>query len=372
MINLFEPQVGDSELAAVAEVFCSKWLGTGKRVEEFEQAFGRYIGRPAEELVAVTSCTEGLFQAVDALGLGPGDEVILPTISFIGAAHAVRDSGARVVLCDVDSVTLNPTVSQVERVVTDATKAVLVLHFGGAPGATAEIAEFAWHRSLRLVEDAAVGLGSSAVDRACGTLGDIGVWSFDAMKVLTTVDGGMVWCRDRDHAERIRKSVRLGLGASGFNQRRTSPRWWQIEPEAVGRRGAMNSVAAAMGMVQLGRLQEFLLRREEIAATYDAALAPLPWVSVPTWPKGAARTFYWIQLPEPAMRDRLARHLLEHGVYSTYKYWPLHQTQMYRCSGSFPGADRAAKSTLLLPLHQGLSGADVEQVLSAVRAFEAV
>src|SRR5437899_10063737 len=117
MINLFQPSAGEAELEAIRAVFASSWLGMGDRVREFERAFGEYINRPAAEVYAVSSCTEGLFHALAALDLGPGDDVILPTVSFIGAAHAVRSTGARVVLCDVDAGTLNPTVEQIERAV---------------------------------------------------------------------------------------------------------------------------------------------------------------------------------------------------------------------------------------------------------------
>jgi aminotransferase len=370
MINLFEPHVGYEELAAIEEVFASRWLGMGDRVGEFETAFAEYVGCPPNQLLAVTSCTEGLFHAIDSLDLGPGDEVILPTVSFIGAAHAVRNTGATVVLCDVDPQTLNPTPEHVERAIGQATRAVLILHYGGAPGAAGEISDLARERSLMLIEDAAVGLGSKAGGRACGLLGEIGVWSFDAMKVLTTGDGGMVWCRDAECAARIRRSVKLGLGVTGFQQRGNSRHWWQIDPHSCGRRGAMNSVSAAMGIVQLGKLDRFLRRRDEIALNYDLALRRIPWLEIPAWPSAdAARAFYWIQT-QPETRDRLAAHLLSRDVYTTYKYWPLHRTHMYASDHQFPGADQAAASTLLLPLHQGLTDADVGRVIQAVREFD--
>lgn len=369
MINLFQPSAGDAELAAVRGVFASNWLGTGERVARFERAFGEYIGRPPEEMLAISSCTEGLFQAVAALGLGPGDEVVLPTVSFVGAAHAVRSAGATVVLCDVDPVTLNPTAACVEAALTPATRAVLILHYGGEPGAVAEIAALAEHRSLALVEDAAIGLGSFVGERACGTFGDVGVWSFDSMKMLTTGDGGMVWCRARPVADRIHAGIRLGAAASGFDRRLGSKRWWEVDPRAVGRRGTMNDVAGAMGLVQLARLPEFLRRREEVAAAYDEALRDLSWIITPraSAPR-AARAFYWVQTPA-GVRDDLAAHLLKRDVYTTFRYWPLHRTRMYGSDRAFPEADRAAASTLLLPLHQGLSDSEVESVVAAIGSF---
>jgi len=246
LINLFQPHVGDSELAALKGVFSSNWLGAGDRVAQFEREFGAYVGRPAAEMLAVSSCSEGLFHTVTALGIGPKDDVVLPTVSFIGAAHAVRSSGADVVLCDVDPRTLNPTVEHVERALTPATKAVLLLHYGGDPGDVARIAEMAKQKSLWLIEDAAVGLGSVTAGRACGTFGDVGVWSFDSMKVLTTGDGGMIWCPSQATAERIRASVRLGVRVPGFARRVESSRWWEVDPPSIGRRATMNDIAAAM------------------------------------------------------------------------------------------------------------------------------
>lgn len=369
MINLFEPNVGEAELSAVEDVFTSHWLGAGECVDQFESAFGDHLGLPAEELVAVTSCTEGLFQVLATLDLGPGDEVVLPTVSFIGAAHAVAGTGATCVLTDVDPATLNPTLEQIEGAITPATRAILPLHFGGLPGQVAEIAALARERSISLVEDAAVGLGSVAGKHACGTLGDAGVWSFDAMKLLTTGDGGMVWSRDRDLVDRVRRSVKLGLGPTGFRQRDLSQRWWEIDPMAAGRRGAMNSIAAAIGLAQLKKLPRSLQRRDEIAVAYDRALGPLHWLTLQHWPATAARSFYWIQV-DPGVRDRLAAHMLTSGVYTTYKYWPLHRTRLYESPSAFPGADRAAATTLLLPMHQGLDDDDVAWVIAAIESFE--
>ena len=370
MINLFQPNVGERELAAIREVFVSNWLGNGPRAQEFERAFGNHLGRPPSELVAVSSCTEGLFQVVAAMGLGPGDEVIVPSVSFVGGAHAVRSSGARVVPCDVNPRTMNPTVEDVERAITRATKALLVLHYGGVPGAVAELADLAEARSLLLIEDAACGLGSSVGGRACGTIGHVGVWSFDAAKVLTTGDGGMIWCRSAELAERLRSIIRLGVSSSGFARRSGSGRWWEIDPLATGRRATMNDVAAAMGLVQIGRLAEFLQRRREVATRYNVALADLEWLTLPPQHSPEiADTFYWVQA-DPGTRDRLAVHMLDNGIYTNFRYWPIHRMKLYRSRWDLPGADRAADSTLLIPVHHGLSDEQVERVVESILAFD--
>jgi dTDP-4-amino-4,6-dideoxygalactose transaminase len=369
MINLFEPSVGDDELAALVDVFASHWLGNGERTLEFERAFGIYLGRPATEITAVSSCTEGLFQIVTALGLGPGDDVVIPSISFIGAAHAVRSSGAHVVPCDVDPRTLNPSLEHVAQAITPATKAIVILHYGGAPGAVVELADLAEERSLLLVEDAACALGSSVGGRSCGTFGHVGVWSFDAAKVLTTGEGGMIWSRNEDLVERLRSAIRLGVSSSGFDRRGNSGRWWEINPSEVGRRATMNDIAAAIGLVQIDRLEVFLRRRRKVATTYSAALADQNWLQVPPHhPAEVADTFYWLRL-DPKNRDRLAVHLLDRGIYTNFRYWPLHRMTMYRSEVELHGADEAADSTLLIPVHQSLSDADVEHVINSVIDF---
>ena len=370
MINVFQPCVGPAELEAVREAFESNWLGAGPRVAEFERQFAKLIDVPSDEVVSTSCCTEGLFQALAALELRPDDEVVIPTISFIGAAHAVRASGARIVLCDVDAQTLNPTVDDVARVLTQRTKAIVILHFGGRAGKAAEIAELASSRSLVLIEDAACAVGSSAKDQACGTFGDIGVWSFDAMKTLVTGDGGIVRAKAAEILDKIRLRTRLGIEATGHSRAAEGCKWWQVEPTEVGRRCYMNDIAAAIGLAQLKRLPSLLQRRAQIAAAYDVALSAIDWLRLPPPPQpGTAHYFYWIQLGD-GDRDALAEHLLGDGIYTTFRYWPLHRTALYRSRASFPGADAAADSTLLLPLHPGLSDVDISTVIASLRKFE--
>lgn len=373
MINVFQPCVGDTELNALIPVFNSGWLGAGTRLAEFLQGFAHHLNVSVAELQSVSTCTEGLFQAVAALGLAPGDEVLLPAVSFVGAANAILAHGARPVLCDVDRRTLNPTPEHVEAAITPRTKAIIVLHYGGHPGWIEEIAAIAYTRSLKLIEDAACAVGSSVGGRMCGTFGDIGVWSFDSMKILVTGDGGMLWTRDPAIAARIGYGTFLGLDAPGITKAATQGAWWELDPVLPGRRARMNDVSAAIGAVQLARLPNFLQRRALIAARYTEALGRLDWLLPPPPPPLGTVTswyFYWIQTT-PSIRDALAYHLREAGIYTTFRYWPLHRMRLFTCDRPFPGADIAAASTLLLPIHNNLSDADVETVISAVSAFRA-
>jgi aminotransferase len=371
LINVFQPSLGERELAAVAEVFAGNWIGRGRRADEFEAGFARHLGVEPTLVTSTNSCTEATFLAVQLAGFGPGDEVVLPTVSFVGAANAVAACGARPVFCDVDPHTLNPAVADVAAVLTPRTRAVMVLHYGGYPGEIAGIAALCAERRLLLIEDAAIAVASRVDGRACGTFGDMGVWSFDHGKIVVTVDGGMLYVRDPELASRVPKMAYLGLEQrSGFDQAmRSRTRWWDFDVSSFSRRSVTNDVLAAVGCVQLSRLPEFIKRRKEVAEGYDDALSGVDGVRCPPpLPPGHESSYYmyWIQVP-PGIRDELARDLYERGIYTTFRYPLLHRVAAYGSAAALPNAEYAAARTLLLPMHQALSDADVQRVVDAVR-----
>jgi aminotransferase len=369
MINIFQPTVGDEELAAVKAVFDSGWIGRGSRTQAFEQAFATHIGTAPEHVLAVNSCTEGLFLAMEQLNIAAGTDVVLPTVSFVGAANAIAARGGRPVFCDVDPTTLNPTASHIAAALTPRTSAVVVLHYGGAPGEIKEIADLCRVRGISLVEDAACAVASAVDGVACGTFGDIGIWSFDAMKILVTGDGGMIYCRDPAAAAHMRQLAALGMDrSSGYGQAGTGDRWWEFEVLSFSRRSIINDITAAIGCVQLRRLPAFIERRSAVAKRYDEALSELPGLLCPPpLPPGhtTSHLFYWIQL-DPRFRDPVARRLYDRGVYTTFRYLPLHRLPLYRAEVNLPGADAAASRTLCIPMHQGLDDDAVDRVTEEV------
>ncbi|MBZ3907936.1 DegT/DnrJ/EryC1/StrS aminotransferase family protein [Streptomyces griseiscabiei] len=372
MINVFQPSLGDEELAAISEVFADNWLGHGPRTRKFEEEFAGHLGVAPEQTLFINSATAGLFLATELLGLGAADDVVLPSMSFVAAANAVAASGARPVFCDVDERTLNPTAAHVQAALTPRTRAVLILHYGGYPGDVEAIAALCRERGITLIEDAACAVASRAGGRACGTFGDIAMWSFDSMKVLVTGDGGMLYVKDPELARRARQLAYHGLEqSSGFNAAKVSHRWWELNVRNYGRRVIGNDVTAAIGSVQLGRLAGFVERRRRIAETYDRLLAGADGiVPPPPLPEGheSSYYFYWVQL-DSAIRDQVAADLLDQGVYTTLRYPPLHKVPAYRAGGEIlPGTDVCSENTLLLPLHQGLDDAQARTVAAALRA----
>lgn len=371
MINLFQPNVGEEELAAVAEVFDSRWLGHGPRTKAFEAAFAEHIGVDPEQVVFINSGTAGLFLALEALDLAEGDEVVLPSLSFVAAANAIGSTGARAVFCDVDARTLNPTAEDVERALTPRTKAVIVLHYGGCPGDIVRISELCRARGIALVEDAACSPASRVDGKAVGTFGDLAMWSFDAMKVMVTGDGGMLYVRDRDQAARARRLAYHGLAQpSGFGYAKVSHRWWELDVPEIGRRVIGNDLTAAIGSVQLRRLPGLVARRKEIVDLYDRELAGLDGVlTPPPLPEGhdSSYYFYWVQM-SPEIRDEIASELYAAGIYTTFRYAPLHKVPAYQAVDQvLPASDKASGETLCLPLHPGLSDDDVRTVAAALR-----
>ncbi|MFD5463179.1 DegT/DnrJ/EryC1/StrS family aminotransferase [Kitasatospora sp. NPDC127059] len=372
MINVTQPSIGAEELAAVSAVFDSKWLGYGPRTEEFEELFAQHLGVSADNVLFLNSATSGLFLTMDLIGVGPGDEVVLPSNGFIANANCVVDAGARPVFCDIDEETLNPRVEDVLAVLTPRTKAVIVLHYGGYPGEVEKIAALCAERGVALIEDAAVSVASSAHGRRCGTFGDYGIWSFDARKVITTGDGGMLYVRDPEGARRARRLAYHGLeDRSSFTTATKSKHlWWSFEVEDIGRRLVGNDMTAAIGMVQLRRLGGFVERRRAIAQRYDRALAGVPGVRTPcAVPEGHESThyFYWLRFDSQEIRDGVSEDLLAHDIYTSWRYYPLHRVQRYGATQTvLPVTDTVSDTALLLPAHQDLLDEEVDLVAREV------
>ena len=372
MINVFQPSLGNEELKKIEEVFASNWLGKGKLVNEFENKFAGHLGTEWKNIKSTNCCTEGLFSSMKILDVKEDEEVIMPTISFVGAANAVCANKSKLVFCDVDKRTLNVTAKDIEKKITNKTKAILLLHYGGVPCDMDEIMEMAECYKIPVIEDSACSVASKYKGKSCGTMGDIGIWSFDAMKILVCGDGGALYIKDEEKADYAEKLLYFGLESKTGYSNTVDSKWWEFEISQFGHRSIMNDVTAAMALVQLERLDGFIQRRKEIHQMYNAGLADLDWLDLPLAIKEDCESsyyFYHIQV-EKGKRDLLASYLREKGIYTTFRYYPLHWVSLYgHKSEVFENAEYAANNTLCIPIHQSLKNEEVVYIIEQIRAF---
>ncbi len=367
MINVFQPMVGPDELTAVRQVFGSDWLGRGTQCGLFELEFGKHIGVEADEVLLLNCCTSALYVGLRAIGIGPGDEVIIPTIHFVATVSAVLELGAVPVLADVHRHTLNITSREIERLRTRKTVAVVLLHYGGHP-CDVKVIESICGDGIAIVEDAAGAVASRHRNKPCGTLGDMGIWSFDAMKTMTMGDGGALWLKDAEQRDRAEILAYLGLEQmSGVNALKDGQsRWWEYSVAEPSGRFTSNDILAAIGRVQLAKLPRFVERRRQVWRLYQQQLFDLSIRLPPEPPMGYDSTYYlyWIQTEE---RDDLAVHLSKAGIYTTFRYYPLNRA--FGITGDFPNADHVAETTLNLPIHPSLTDDDIDHICQSVRDY---
>ena len=352
-IRLARPDVGDAELAAIGEVLASGHLTMGPKVRELEGLVADACG--TSHAVAVSSGTAALHLAVLALGIGPGDEVVVPAYTFPATANVVELAGAKAVLADVDPDTFNLDLSRLEAALSPRTRAVLAVDLFGRP-LDWEALEATVPDGVALVEDAAGALGARYRDRPCGSLGALGCLSFHPRKIVTTGEGGAVMTNDAELAERVRSMRHHGWAPSdryddlprgGFNYR-------------------LPDVLCALGIPQLERLDELLAARERIAAGYEERLGGI--VATPSAADGDRHGWqaYVVRLDR---RDEALAGLREQGIEAQIGTYALHRLSAYGAQGAFPGADRAFERALALPFHTQLSDDDLDRVAEALARF---
>jgi len=366
MIPVFSNSLGGEELAAVKRVMESRWLGMGPECAAFEEELAEHFG--VQRLLLTNCATNGLYLALRCLDLKPEQEVIIPAIHFVACAGAVLEMGAVPVYADVDPRTLNITAREIEQKRTTKTAGIILNHYGGHPCDMDAIKDAAWR--LWLLEDAANAPASRYQNRAVGTLGDAGVWSFDSMKILSMADGGALWLWGKVAHERAWRLRNLGLDTlSGKDKAENNgERWWEFTvPEPSGRSDS-NDLLACIGRVQLRRLREFITQRHCVWDRYQVELRGVGDLTLPPEPLEGCTSSYYLYWIQTVRRDELARFLYDAGIYTTFRYYPLHYA--FETEGVFlPYAEQVAEVTLNLPIHQNLSEDDVGLIVGKVREF---
>ena len=372
------PDIGEEEIASVVQTLRGGWLTTGPRTEQFETEFAQYIGSDVRA-IAVNSATAGLHLALEAVGIGPGDEVITTPYTFTATAEVIRYLGADPVFCDVREDTLNIDPEQIESAITARTKAIIPVHFAGLACDMDKILKVAARHNLRVIEDAAHALPAKFDGRIVGSLGsDATVFSFYATKPLATGEGGMVITRDPAIAKRCSIMRLHGIDRDVFNRYTSDSPAWFYRVVAPGFKYNMTDVAAAIGIEQLRKLDRMHRRRSELAERYDAGLNGL-CLRLPVAPWGNmlhAWHLYVVRLDEdaPVTRDRFIEQLAAAGIGTSVHFIPLHLHPYWRDTyrlkaESFPNASAAFKCVLSLPLFSAMTNADQDRVVGAVRSI---
>ena len=373
------PSITEREQLAVRDVLASGWLTTGPRANEFELAFAEKVG--ARYAIALNSATAALHLALDALEIGPGDEVILPTWTFAATAEVVLYRRATPVLIDVEEGSLNATPDQFEAAVTPRTKAAIAVHFAGLPAFIGELAERLEPIGVALVEDAAHAFPSrvaSRSDRYVGTFGVIGAYSFYATKTITTGEGGMFVTDKEPISNRARMMSLHGISRDAW-KRYTAEGSWQYEIEDAGYKYNMSDVAAAMGLVQLSRAEELLSERQRLAAAYVTAIAGSQisdLVDLPYDPGDGSHAWHLfvVRLRLDALaidRGEVMNALRERGIGTSVHFIPLHLHPLYQRlldtrPETHPVATAEAARVISLPLWPGMGTRAVARVVSAL------
>jgi dTDP-4-amino-4,6-dideoxygalactose transaminase len=369
-IPVMVPWLGEEEARAAADAVLSGWVAQGPRVAEFERAFAEKVG--AEHGVAVSSCTTALHLALVALGLGPGDEVVVPSLSFIATANAVRYVGATPVFADVAAGTANVTVATVDAVRTARTKAVIAVHQGGVPADVHALRSACAGWDVALVEDAACAIGTTVGGKPAGQGALLAAWSFHPRKLVTTGEGGMLTTDDAGWARRLRRLREHGMNASAAQRHASTTPVVESYLE-VGFNYRMTDIQAAVGLVQLGKLDAMVARRRELAARYDELLAPVPGlepVRDPAYGQGNFQS-YWVLLgPDfPVGRDRLLGVLAEAGVSARRGIMAAHLEPAYagHPHGPLPVTERINRGSLILPLFHTMTEEQQDRVVAVLR-----
>jgi len=368
------PLLGDEEIGEVVECLRSGWLTTGHKTKQFEREFCEFIG--AKHALAVNSCTAALHLALEAVGVGPGDEVVTTPMTFTATAAVIEHLGARPVFADCEPGTLNVDPAAIERRITPRTKAILPVHFAGQACDMDAIGAVARAHGLPVIEDAAHAIPTRYRGRLVGTLSDITCFSFYATKNVTTGEGGMVVTDREDYAERMKLMHLHGMSRDAW-KRYTQQGSWSYEILAPGFKYNLTDIAAAIGIHQLRKCHAFHRRRLHIANQYDAGLAGIPGIALPQVEDREAHGWhlYVIQVDAAQLgvdRNAFIERLVARNIGVSVHFIPLHVHPYYReryalQPGDYPNAWAAYERIVSLPIYAKMSDEDVRHVIEAVQ-----
>ena len=365
LIRLSKSCLGDAEKQAVMKVLDHEYLGMGAEVHQFEQRLTEFFGRPA---VCVANCTAALHLALQACDVGHGDEVLLPSLTYISSFQAISATGAKPVACDVNQETCLLDLQDAASRITSRTKAVMPVHYTGGVGDLEALYKFAQCHNLRVIEDAAHAFGTFYMGKRIGAFGDVSCFSFDGIKNITSGEGGCIVTEDKLVLQRVRDARLLGV-EKDTEKRYSGQRSWEFDATTQGWRYHMSNIMAAIGLEQLKRFPEFATKRQLLAKHYDELLINIPNIAILKRDyNNIVPHIYIVRIIGLKNRKALQERLLSKNIQTGIHYQPNHWLTMYRSQSatSLPNTDAIFPEILTLPLHPEISKSDVDYVVQTL------
>ena len=360
------------ELNAVEEVLKSGWLTTGAKVKEFEENMQAYLD--IKKAIGLTSCTAGLHIALAALGIGSDDEVIVPTYTFVATAHVVEWLGAKPVLVDVEKDTFNIDPAAIEKAITSKTKAIIPVQFAGHGCDLVFILQIAKKYNLPVIEDAAHAIGTEYGGKKIGNHSNAAVFSFYVTKTITTAEGGMIVTNNEEFGKKLKSYAYFGMDKDAFNRYSEKGSWF-YQIVGPGYKYNMNNIQGAIGVEQLKKLEQFIIKRRELAQHYNRLLKDVSGVITPTEKSYTKHAFHLYPLllnTDKITKDQFILRLKEYNVGTSVHFIPLHMHPFYQNKynfnkGDFPIAEWLFEKEVSLPMYPGMTLQDVEYVVDAIK-----
>lgn len=366
MIQVFKPCYDEEEIRAISEVIRSGWVGLGPKTAEFEKKFAEFC--QVKCCVGLNSCTAALDMAMKLLGVNHGDEVIVPTMTFVSTAHCVVYNLATPIFADIDEDTLNIDIEDIAKKISLRTKAIVPVHYSGRPVDMDGLKEVAGN--IPIVEDCAHACGAKYKGKPVGGLGKIGCFSFHAVKNLAMGEGGAITLNDEEMSFRAKRLRWLGIDKGTWDRTKMDRRyWWEYNVDEIGLKSHLNDIAAAIGLVQLRKLEKANKRRREIVGMYREGLEEVEQVEMPPEDGGDFISSWHICEIKAENRDDLSVFLREKRINTGVHYKPIH---LYRCYGNrpkLPIAERVFSEILTLPLYPDLTDDEVNYVIETIKIF---